>query len=190
MKINKPKVLLKDLELQGERINLRPLKLNDVRKIYLTIKNDETILKNTLIPYPVTMKKERKFVENSIKNTKKGTDFVWIIEDRKTKELLGCVGLHKVRWDNKNAEIGYWLNKNFRGQGIMSEAVNLVLKFAFKKLKLHRVWAGVFADNPFSQRVLKKSGFKKEGFLREAHFRWNKWRDDVMYATLDREFKR
>lgn len=91
MKIRRPKILLKDLKLQGERINLRPPILNDAEKIYRIIKKDKEILKNTLIPYPITIRQEKRFVEDNRKRFRKMTDLVWLIEDSKTKNILASL---------------------------------------------------------------------------------------------------
>jgi RimJ/RimL family protein N-acetyltransferase len=68
-----------------------------------------------------------------------------------------------------NAEIGCWLWKNFWGQGLAQEAIELMLNFAFKDLKLKRIWAKVVHLNKRSQILLRRTGFKYEGRLRKIH---------------------
>ncbi|NML21697.1 GNAT family N-acetyltransferase [Pseudoflavitalea sp. G-6-1-2] len=67
-----------------------------------------------------------------------------------------------------SAEIGYWLGAPYFGKGIMTEAVSLVTNYAFEALGFLRVYAGVFAYNEASKKVLLKSGFHQEAIKRNA----------------------
>ena len=70
----------------------------------------------------------------------------------------------------------------------MTEAVKLVLKFAFKKLKLHKVYANVFEQNIASRRVLENCGFKLEGVRREHRFKYRKWQNVLEFGILVSEY--
>lgn len=186
-KIKVPKIKISDLKLKGRRIVLRPLKMSDAKDIYLNIQ-DKRIAENTLsIPWPYKLKDAKNFILKAQKTLGQRKDFTFGIELNNTKEIIGCIGLHKVNFEHKNAEIGYWLSSNYWNQGIMTEAGRLILKFAFKKLKLHRVYGFAFSDNPASQKVLEKLGFKKEGLHRQAHFRFGRFRDNISYGLLDKK---
>ena len=56
------------------------------------------------------------------------------------------------------------LGEKFTGKGFMTEAISLILKFAFEDLKLHRIEANIQPHNLASIAVVKKNGFSKEGF--------------------------
>lgn len=60
----------------------------------------------------------------------------------------------------KNAELGYWIAKEYWGRGIATNAVKEICTIAFKKYTLDRVYANVYSSNKGSCRVLKKCGFK------------------------------
>ena len=111
------------------------------------------------------------------------------IEFKETKEIIGMVSLMNVDYDNKNAEIGYWLGKKYWGKGIMKEAIKLILDFGFKKLKLVRIYAKVMHPNITLAKLLEKSGFKYEGRMRKTILRRGKWMDDLRYSILNSEFK-
>ena len=57
-------------------------------------------------------------------------------------------------------ELGYWLGKSFWGQGIMTEAVNEILRHAFEDIGMKKVWAGYYEGNTKSKRVQEKAGFR------------------------------
>ncbi len=187
-KIKIPKIKKSDLKLIGKRIILRPLKLSDAKDIYLNIQ-DKRIAENTLrIPWPYKLKDAKNFVNKKQNSYLKKSDFTFGIELKSKKEVIGCIALDHVNFEHQNAEIGYWLGPKYWGQGIMTEAGKLILNFAFKKLKLHRIYGFSFGDNHASQIVFKNLGFKKEGFLRQAHWRFGRWRDDVCYGLLSKGF--
>jgi RimJ/RimL family protein N-acetyltransferase len=187
-KIEIPKVKISELRLIGERIILRPLKISDAKDIYTNIQ-DRKIAENTLrIPWPYRLKDAINFIKNSQKSLKKRKGFIFGIELKEKKEVVGVISLENVDFEHRHAEVGYWLGKKYRGKGIMTEAGKLVLNFAFEKLKLHRVDAGVFSDNLISQKVLKKLGFKKEGVRRHWRLKFGRWKDDVLYSILENEY--
>jgi len=189
MKIKLPKIKKSDLILNSQRIYLRPLKRKDAQDIYQNIKFKK-VLKNLLAaPHPYHLKDAKKFIRGHQRLDKNLSYFVFGIILKKTDRLIGCLGLHHVNYLHKNAELGYWSGPKYWNQGYMTEAGRLVLGFAFRKLKIHRVWADAFTDNPGSQRVLEKLGFKKEGVRREQWLRFGQRKSDVCFGVLDREFE-
>jgi len=64
--------------------------------------------------------------------------------------------------------LGYWLGKEYWRQGIMSEALEKMLEFAFKRLKIRRIDVDVYTENEASNKLLEKFGFRKEGVRIEA----------------------
>ena len=187
---NSPQFKNSDLNLKGRRILLRPLKSSDAKDIYLNIQ-DKIISKNTLeIPWPYRLDDAQNFIQKTKKSLERKSDFIFGIELKRKKEVIGCIGLHKANFEHKNAELGYWLGPRYWGQGIMTEAGNSILDFGFKKLKLHRIWCCVFSDNLASQKVVENLGFKREGLHRETSWRWGCWRNNIRYGILDREFLR
>jgi ribosomal-protein-alanine N-acetyltransferase len=89
----------------------------------------------------------------------------------------------------QNAYLGYGLGVNFTGRGFMTEAIALVLRFAFKDLKLHRIEANVQPENLSSIAVLKRNGFTKEGFSRRYLKIGGKWRDHERWAIIAEDWK-
>jgi ribosomal-protein-alanine N-acetyltransferase len=98
-------------------------------------------------------------------------------------ELVGRVRLSVVvRGPWQNANIGYYVARASNGRGICTEAVGLVVGFAFERLGLHRVQAAVMPRNTPSIRVLEKNGFRREG-LAPRYLRINgEWEDHAIFA--------
>ncbi len=87
--------------------------------------------------------------------------------------LAGGAGLHRQHdVARRGLEVGYWLGRPFWDQGIATAAVSALVAHAFASdPEIARVWAGVFAWNPASGRVLEKFGFALEGRLRDDVFK-------------------
>lgn len=117
-------------------------------------------------------------------------EFSFGIYDNLSNRLIGHISLYAIkRLPYSSGFVGYSMDQNFIGRGIATEAVNLVLQFAFQTINLHRVEAYVAPKNTASVRVLEKSGFKQEGLLKELLFINGEWVDHYMYAILQSDFK-
>ncbi|MBO9130874.1 GNAT family protein [Bacillus sp. 165] len=124
----------------------------------------------------------KKSEENS--NQDKGYSFGIFLND--TQELIGEISLFKIeRGPAQTGMVGYSLDKEHNGNGYMTEAVNLIVNYAFHDLKLHRIEAGVMPHNLGSIKVLEKSGFQKEGIARKNVKINGKWEDHQMLAIIN-----
>lgn len=99
--------------------------------------------------------------------------------------LAGGITLGNIRHGvSQSAQIGYWVGERYAGKGLMLEAVNLVIPYAFDTLGLHRIEAACIPDNMRSIRVLEKARFTREGLLR-SYLRINgSWQDHYLYALI------
>ena len=99
--------------------------------------------------------------------------------------LAGGLTLSHVRRGvAQTGTLGYWIGEPFANQGLMSEAVRLVLDFAFTRLGLHRVEAACLPINTPSIRLLRKSGFTEEGFARRYLRIAGEWQDHLLFAII------
>lgn len=108
------------------------------------------------------------------------------IFSKETNGLLGTISLTEVlRGSLQSCFIGYVLDRDFNGKGIMTEAVKFVIDYAFNELSLHRIEAGVMPHNIGSIRVLEKAGFEKEGIARKNVMINGKWQDHQVLAIIN-----
>ena len=100
-------------------------------------------------------------------------------------QAVGGIGL--VLKDDvyaRSAEIGYWLGEAFWGRGIATAAVRVTTDYAFARFDLTRLYAGVFAWNTASTRVLEKAGYSFEARLRNAITKDGRTCDELVYAVV------
>lgn len=105
--------------------------------------------------------------------------------DREAGRLVGGIGLTQVRRGvAQTGTLGYWVGAPYERRGFTTEAVRLVVNFAFRQLQLHRVEAACLPENLPSRRVLEKAGFVREGYARQYLRIAGEWRDHLTFALL------
>jgi len=152
--------------IKGQNFRLRPFRQSDCASLVARL-NDKAIHRYTLnIPYPYSLKDAKEWIAKQLAVPAEGSDnkLTWAIEV--DGQVAGEINLHRIV-PNHQAKFGYWLAKEYWGQGIMTEAVSLVSKYATQKLRLRRLDAEVIVGNLASRRVLEKNGFKLEGLMRK-----------------------
>src|SRR3546814_9602763 len=81
--------------------------------------------------------------------------------------------------------MGYQIDAECEGRGLMTEALRLAIDFMFARFGLHRIMANYIPDNHRSGRVLERLGFEKEGYARNYLFIDGAWRDHVLTALIN-----
>jgi len=89
-----------------------------------------------------------------------------------------------------SAYLGYYAERPHDGQGYMTEGMRLVLRYAFTRMTLHRVEANVQPENAASIALVKRSGFRLEGFSPRYLKVAGRWRDHQRWAILIDEWRR
>jgi ribosomal-protein-serine acetyltransferase len=102
--------------------------------------------------------------------------------------IIGVVGFHGVSWQRRSTSIGYWLAEPAQGRGTMTRALRALIDHAFGTWRLHRVEIRAGVDNAPSRAIPERLGFTQEGIAREAERIGERHVDQVVYATLAREW--
>ena len=106
------------------------------------------------------------------------------------EESIGGIGFElQADVHCKSAMLGYWLGQPYWGKGITTRAVCAITDYAFTHHDLVRIYAGVFAYNLASARVLEKAGYICEGRLRKSVFKDGESTDMLVYAILREEWQ-
>ncbi len=172
--------------IKGKRVILRRPQMKDADTIAEYCADRQVSRWVTSMPSNYKRKDAVWFIKDTAKKWKDKIDYNYgIYCDGK---LAGMVGLH-VKKDDK-AELGYWLGRPYWGKGLVPEAAKLLLREAFKQLKLNKIYARYLEGNEKSKRVMEKIGMKYEAWLRDDANKGKKYYDVGQYCILKREFKR
>lgn len=112
----------------------------------------------------------------------RGEKFQWIIEADGTP--AGWITLAIINWEHGLAEVGYALVPKFQRHGVMPQALRQLLELLFRKTRLMRIEARCASRNVGSRRVLERSGFQREGTLRQYFTLDGERLDNELYAIL------
>lgn len=176
------------MKLMGEHIYIRLFEVSDAQAMLdLQIRNKEFF--QLYSPKKkedfYTLEIQIRIMEDNVEQSKNDSKYAFGIFLKETDELIGNVTLSEIlRGPLQSCYVGYMLDKQHNGKGYMTEAVRLVVEYAFKELELHRLEAGVMPHNLRSIRVLEKAGFRKEGIARKNVQINGKWEDHQVLAII------
>ena len=179
------------MKIMTKRLVLRGPTLRDLKDIAENA-HDKEVNKYTLVPYPYKIKDAREFVLEYKKTSKKKKRerYEFGITLKSDGKVMGLIGLSNVNERDKKAVIGYWLGKEHRRKGILSEAEKAVLNFAFYKLKLSKISGRVDTDNKASIKLFKKFGFRKVGVMKSDVIVNGEWKDVYLWELLKENYKK
>ena len=169
--------------IKGKNFILRHPKISDLNNYYKN-KNDKTIGEGFYrFKYPYSKKEAKKYLENAIKEHKRKNPNKEILIIDVGGEAIGEVGLEQIIPKLK-AKSHSWIAKDYRNKGIVTDARKLLIKYAFKKYKLRRIYCNVRTTNKASKRVTEKLGFKLEGIAKKDALKNGKYYDNYIYAII------
>lgn len=88
------------------------------------------------------------------------------------------------------AYLGFYAGAAHAGQGFMGEGLRLVLRHAFRRLRLHRLEANIQPGNVASKRLVRRCGFRREGFSQRYLRVFGRWRDHERWAVTAEDVRR
>lgn len=176
-----------------KNLYLRPLTLDDTNLI-VKWRNDDSVRKNLFTQALITPESHKRYYKEYI-DTKRCLQFVFeeIIREANTGNCsvpIGTAYLKNIDNNNQKALMGIFIGEGAdRGKGFGKEAVQLVLKYGFERLDLHKIYLQIISNNEIAISLYKGVGFKEEGRLRDDYCRDGKYYDVVQMGILKSEFK-
>lgn len=175
-------------QLQTERLLLRKITMQDAEDMF-AYASDEDVSRYVTWDTHQTIEDSKGFIHFIEQQYDNGALAPWAIEDRESDRMIGTVDFVIWKPQHQLAEIGYVLNKDYWGKGLMTEAAGELLRFGFMEMDLVRVQARCFAENIGSGRVMEKIGMTYEGTQRKAaKIKGTHW-DLRTFAILKEEYE-
>ena len=171
--------------LCGERITLRPVRPDDI-DAYLALVQDEEGRRLTGTHASFTREQTEGWIK--IIGEREGRVDLAIVP-LGADELVGEVVLNQIDPDNRAANLRIGLRSSATDRGYGSEAIRLMLDYAFGPLGLHRVSLDVFGFNQRAIHVYEKLGFRREGVLRDALLLDGVFHDAIVMGILEDEYR-
>lgn len=174
--------------LESERLIFRKVTQDDAPEI-LELRGDPVLMRYIPRPLAKNLEEARAYISMLEDNLSEGQHVNWGIVPKWHGKLVGTAGLFRIQPHNFRCEIGYMLLGDFHGMGLATEAVDTLLTYAFQNLGFHSVEAVIDPENTASEQVLVKSGFVREGFIKENCYWDGKFLDSAVYSILKRNHK-
>jgi RimJ/RimL family protein N-acetyltransferase len=136
------------------------------------------------IPHPYDLDHALAWIGHQRRESVRGRATNFAIRLLAESQLIGCVGLRDIDPEHLQAELGFWIGREWWGKGYAREAAAGVLRFGFEDLGLNRIYAHHMVRNPAAGRVLLHIGMQREGLLRERVRKWGVFEDVIIYGML------
>lgn len=171
-------------ELKTERLLLRRLEKTDANEMFFLRSNDDVL--QYLGKEPASSVKEaEEFIVKINKAVDDNESILWgIALLSHPAVIIGTICLWNFKPENYRCEIGYILHPNHWRKGIMKDAIFCVIDYGFNVLKLHSIEALLSPRNVASSALLGKTGFIKEGHLRQNFYFRGEFDDTLIYSKL------
>lgn len=177
--------------MESTTIYLRSLESRDLpRLVEMEIQNKELFEQFSITRQPdfYTLDGQAKRMQKQEENRLGGKEYNFGVFHKEDEKLIGSINLVQVmRGPVQSAIMGYTIDKDYNGKGYATEAVKLLVEYAFEELLLHRIEAGVMPHHGASIRVLEKAGFHQEGVRRKNVQINGIWQDHQMLAIINPE---
>lgn len=150
-------------------------------------RNDREVVRYTGDPkYPYTKEDALADIRSFLEEENKSRVTRTILADGRP---IGIVYFYLPWRGQKSVELGYWLGKQYWGQGISTYAAKQLCDFAFRTLDINRICASALEVNVGSWRVMEKLGMRREGTFIKAIYQDGEFFNDLYYAVLREEYR-
>ena len=174
-----------NLYIYGKRIFLREVQLSDASKNYCDWLNDPEVNKFLESRFEKWSIKKIKIFITNIKKT--SNDLFYAIISRDEGKHIGNIKIGPINKNHNYAEVGILIgDKSSWNKGFATEALKLIVDYAFNKLKIHKLNAGIYANNISSIKAFEKAGFLIEGVKKRQYFYNGTYIDCVLVGIINK----
>lgn len=172
------------ITLKGDKIFLRALEPSDLDFLY-ELENEESLWEvgSTITPYSRFILKE--YIANSYRDIYEVKQLRLVICKNEDESTIGLIDLYDFDPKNKKVGVGIVIFSDKEKQkGFASEALDLISNYAFERLNVHQVFAGITQDNLRSIGLFEKAGYKRNGTKKDWTFSEGVFKDEHFYQLI------
>jgi len=173
--------------LTGENIFLRALEPEDLDFVY-AVENEESIweVSNTQTPYSRFLIRE--YLKNAQQDIYEAKQLRLAICKKGVFQPVGLIDLFEFDPRNNRAGVGILIKSaENRNSGIGTECLDLLIKYAFKTLNLHQLFANIDSENEASLKLFTNFGFQQAGIKKEWNYVNGKYKDELLFQLINHQ---
>jgi RimJ/RimL family protein N-acetyltransferase len=174
--------------IYGERVRLRAVERDDVKKFCVWV-NDPEVTRYLSLYLPMSTVDEENWFDALAKRDQSEKPLAIEVRDGDGWKMIGNCGVFDIDPVSRVCELGIMLGeKDEWNKGYGTETMLLLLRHGFDTLNLNRIYLRVYAENARAKRSYDKAGFVEEGRLREALYKYGKYDDVIIMSVLRSEW--
>jgi diamine N-acetyltransferase len=171
--------------LHGKNITLRALEPQDLDFLFST-ENNESFweISSTQTPYSKYVLK--KYIENAHQDIYEAKQFRFVITNIQDIPI-GMIDLFDFNPQHKRVGVGILVLPKYQNKKVGSEALELLIDYAFSYLHIHQLYANITSDNIKSIHLFEQFNFKKTGLKKDWIFTQNQFKDEILFQLIKNE---
>ena len=173
--------------LHGRRVTLRELRATDAAPLFALLSTEE--VSRFISPPPTTVEGFARFIAWTLRQRANGTYACFAVTLAGHDTAIGIFQVRETEPGLATAEWGFALGSAYWGTGLFQEGAQLVLRFAFDTLGIHRLEARAALKNGRGNGALRKVGAVQEGVLRRSFLRNGEYLDQALYSIVDDDWR-
>lgn len=168
--------------MKGEKVFLRAVEPTDLEIMFIW-ENDTNnwLVSNTANPFSKHILEQYVFTAHDLFKDRQARFIVCSLEDG---EAAGAIDLFELDPIHRRAGLGILIDSQYRGKGLASDALQVLVRHCFENLGLHQLHCGVVADNTSSRRLFENNGFQPCGVRKEWLWQEEQWKDELLYQLI------
>jgi diamine N-acetyltransferase len=169
----------------GKNLSFRAPEPSDIDLLYKW-ENDTSIwhLSNTLTPFSRQVLEE--YILNASQDIYSAKQLRLMIVQNKTNAAIGCIDLFEFDPANMRAGVGVLISDEHRDKGYATEALKMLIDYAFNTLHFHQLYCNITTDNVSSMKLFKKAGFEIIGLKKEWIRSKNSWMAEYLLQLINK----
>jgi diamine N-acetyltransferase len=171
--------------LRGEKVNLRPVEREDLKRLQEIERDVELVTLASGAWYPMPLAAMEKEFDKHLEEEERS----WFAIEADGK-LIGSIGLHHRSRRDSTAALGIGIHdREYVGKGYGRDAIRLMLDWGFRNQNYRRIWLDALASNERAIRAYRACGFVEEGRLRQHYYCDGAYHDAVVMGLLRSEWE-
>jgi RimJ/RimL family protein N-acetyltransferase len=152
-----------------EEIKIRLIEAEDYKELFSVIEKNRIRLTNffpTTTHTVLDLATAKKFTEQKVQMAGKKQQYYFVVILKATSKIIGSIILKNIDWSIPKGEFAYFIDGDFEGRGLTSQAAKWLTNYAFTELKMLKLYIKINPENWGSKKVALKNGFELEGVLK------------------------
>lgn len=171
-------------KLEGDRIYLSPRNSDDVEKFTEWLNDFQVTDYTQRSANVMTLQAESEYLNNSKE------EYAMVIVTKDEDKMIGTVSIEQINFINRTGTLGIFIgDKDYRDRGYGTEAIKLILEYAFQYINLNNVMLTVMSYNDRAKRCYEKCGFKEFGRRHQSVYMDGKYYDTIYMEVLKENFE-